>query len=127
MNLELNGIVYDKLFIKTPITRQAIIKDTQNSGWNLKGDYRRDIVGTYYNFTLNISMLKSETEQYDNFYKAITEPREYHIINLPFGQGFKKFKVYITAVNDNLVKIGNVHHWENLNIQCLGAEVEYRL
>ncbi len=63
------------------------------------GDLKREIIGIYYNYSLTFSQFW-DMEQYDKLFAKLTEPREFHIINLPKNIGYYEFKGYVAGVED---------------------------
>lgn len=65
----------------------------------IDGDLKREIIGVYYNYSLTFSQFY-DMDQYDKLFTKLSEPREFHTINLPKNTGFYEFKGYIAGVED---------------------------
>ena len=50
----IDGVGYPGVGVES-LTRSALIKDGQNAGELMSGEYERDLVGTYYHYTLVLS------------------------------------------------------------------------
>ena len=58
------------------ISRSFRIKDGENAGDMLSGLYRRDMVGTYYDYEIQVEPDPQYPLDYDNFYQAISAPEQ---------------------------------------------------
>ena len=63
------------------------------------GDLHREVIGTYYNFSLEIRP-GNDTELYDRLFWVLTEPVAYHMVQLP-GQA-EPIKMYFGSVQDEV-------------------------
>lgn len=86
----------------TKLTRKASVTDTSNSGRVISGDMVRDIIGTYYNYTLEIALAGSDVASYDELFDVVTAPEDSHAITVPYGQETLSFQAYITSAEDSL-------------------------
>ena len=56
----IDNTVFPNVHVRTPIRRRATVKDSENSGFLLTGEYFRDIVGTYYDYTLILDLTRAD-------------------------------------------------------------------
>lgn len=104
----MDGIDYNVDVMK--LQRKASITDTENSGRTLDHVMHRDIVGTFYNYTMEIRVLDNDYMSYDNFYEAVTDPNvDSHLMVFPYGQSTLEFQAYVTSATDEL-HIQNGHN-----------------
>ena len=103
----MDGIDYNVNVIN--LTREGSIVDTENSGRVIAGDMFRDIIGTYYNYTIEITPLYGDYASYDNFYEVVTTPKvDSHLMVFPYGQSTLEFQAYVTTAKDKLhIQNGN--------------------
>lgn len=80
----MDGREYD-LWV-TKLERDAQVTDTENSGRTNDYAMHRDIIGTFYNYTLTIQPHGENVQDYDAFYEQITAPVESHDMVFPYGQ-----------------------------------------
>ncbi|WP_051280666.1 hypothetical protein [Anaerovorax odorimutans] len=101
----------------------AVVKKLERKGKVLElnsdrfksGAMNREIVGTYYNYSMQIE--QDNIEQYDRLYYALTAPVDSHSITIPYGQNTLTFNAYITQVRDNLTYMsGNINKWGGLEV-----------
>ena len=117
------GVVY--------IKRQARIEDGPNAGNSKRGDWIRDVYGTYYDYILAFDTSAGLTRaDYDTLYSVITAPVEFHTLVVPYGQSTLTFYAGITGAEDNVILMDDGTVWGNLSItfrakspQRLAAEV----
>ena len=105
----------------TEISRDGNILDGENAGRTLSGLMDRDIIGTYYNYTITIDSSNCDKQEYDEFYELITSPDyESHDIIAPYGQKTLKFKAYISNVSDKLTySAEGFNRWKELSFKCV--------
>lgn len=112
----LDGKYYD--ISVASLKREAAILDGENAGRTLSGDMDRDIIGTYYNYSMELDSSNCNAEDYDAFYEEITAPVDSHEVEFPYGQRVLVFKAYVSNASDNLQRItsrGNL--WNGLSIK----------
>lgn len=117
------GVVY--------IKRQARIPDGPNQGESKRGDWIRDVYGTFYDYILAFDTSAGLTKaDYDTLYQLITSPVEFHTLTVPYGQSTMTFFAGITGAEDNVILMDDGTVWGNLSItfrakapQRLAAEV----
>lgn len=67
------------------------------------GDLHREVIGTYYNYTLKFGMLcrnKEEREEYNKLFEVLSEPVAYHVVTLPHDG--ETFDGYFASVEDDI-------------------------
>lgn len=116
MKFTIDDVQYD-VFVEA-LSREAKIKDGKNSSSTLSGLYKRDVIGTFYSYKMDIATNQPDTEQYDRLYEVLTAPQnEPHIVTLPYGQSALTFNAYITSVSDEIkAKRENGTLWGGLSI-----------
>ena len=115
--IEIDGVKYD--VYDTKITRGFQILDGENVGRLMNGKMERDVIGTYYNYTWELS--PADYEDYDELYEVLSAPVDYHIITVPYGRdSTKTFQAYVTSGQDELIHVGNNrNYWEGLSVQFI--------
>ena len=121
--VSIDGIYYDIVIPVDGIKRSFSIADTENSGRLLNGKMVRDLVGTYYNYTILFETKYMSKEEYDNLYTKLSAPVDYHAIKVPYGQETLTFQAYVTSGNDTLKMVTNgVNKWTGLSINFIAME-----
>ena len=99
------------------IKRQARIEDGPNAGNSKRGDWIRDVYGTYYDYILAFDTSAGLTRaDYDTLYSVITAPVEFHTLVVPYGQSTLTFAAGITGAEDNVILMDDGTVWGNLSI-----------
>ena len=99
------------------IKRQARIEDGPNAGNSKRGDWIRDVYGTFYDYILSFDTSAGLTRaDYDTLYSVITAPVEFHTLVVPYGQSTLTFYAGITGAEDNVILMDDGTVWGNLSI-----------
>lgn len=85
------------------LKRSFRIPDGKNAGEMDSGDYERDIVGTYYDYSLLISIADFPANEYDELYEILSAPVNSHTVEMPYGKtGTMTFEAMIETGEDEL-------------------------
>ena len=99
------------------IKRQARIEDGPNAGNSKRGDWIRDVYGTFYDYILAFDTSSGlSREDYDTLYDILTAPVEFHTLVVPYGQSTLSFEAGITGAEDNVILMDDGTVWGNLSI-----------
>lgn len=99
------------------IKRRARIEDGPNKGNSKRGDWIRDVYGTYYDYILTFDTSAGLTRaDYDALYQVLTAPVEFHTLVVPYGQSTISFYAGITGAEDNVILMDDGTVWGNLSI-----------
>ena len=99
------------------IKRQARIEDGPNAGNSKRGDWIRDVYGTFYDYILAFDTSSGlSREDYDTMYGILTAPVEFHTLVVPDGQSTLSFEAGITGAEDNVILMDDGTVWGNLSI-----------
>lgn len=113
-----DNVAYDVRVPSGGLTRSFKILDGPNAGRMLGGEMTRDIIGTYYNYTLQIQRAGASLEAYDQLYEILSSPTASHSVRFPYGQSTLLFDAYVTEGQDNLMRrAGGKNYWDGLSIQ----------
>lgn len=116
MLIEVDGNSYD--VINSELTRSFQVLDGENAGRTLDGEMHRDVIGTYYNYTWKLE--PKTVEDYSTLYDVLSAPDDYHTITVPYNQGTKTFRAYVTNGQDQLRRQEDgVNYWTGLSINFI--------
>ena len=90
--------------IKT-LRRSFRIEEDDRSSMVKSGAYFRSIIGTYYDYAMEVEPDPAAPEEYDDFFEAISAPVESHSITVPYGQSTLTFDAYVANVDDELMRV----------------------
>lgn len=97
--LVIDGNKFDVMLIK--IGRKASILD-KYARRTADGDLRREVIGTYYNYSLTFAY-NDEPLRYKILWDKLTEPTEFHDIVIVDTVETMPFKGYIAEVSDEII------------------------
>lgn len=115
--------------VKVPskgIKRKFSVLDTSNSGRSVTGDMIRDIIGTYYNYTIEIYPDKNYMDDYYLLYNILSSPTDSHYIEVPYNNGKLGFNAYITSGNDSVITLKDGAKWEGLSLNFISMSPQWR-
>lgn len=102
------------------IKRSAKVLDTDLTERVQNGDMDRDVVGTFYNYSMEIDSDDATPEVYDAFYELITSPDEFHDVEIPYGQGVLAQKMYVSGAEDELLAmLSHQNRWGNHTVNFI--------
>lgn len=117
----IDGKYYDGLFV-TGLKRNFTVQDSEKAGRTTAGKMVRDIIGTYYNYTINFDLSHLSENDYNEFYDLISSPTEYHTLVVPYGSGTLTYEAYISTGEDELQYNGDTPTWRNLSVTFTAME-----
>lgn len=119
---QMDGISYRVAVIS--LTRSASILDGDNAGRKAKsGRMWRDIIGTYYNYNLELDVQNMAVAEYDRLYEALTAPVDSHVLTVPYGQGTLTFDAYIANAEDTLIRMTErANLWGGLTVKFVAMK-----
>lgn len=115
----------------TSLKRKFAVTDSENSGRVQSAEMYRDVIGTFYNYTVTVEPDKSNRADYDTFYEMISAPTPSHSLIFPYGQDTLEFKAYVTSGEDSLKKTRDAHGnelniWSGLSVDFVAMAPQRR-
>lgn len=121
-----DGVEYPNVNVIS-LERTFAVMDGENAGRTMDGAMRRDIIGTYYNYNMELTSDYSDLTEYDKLYEVLSAPVDSHTIVVPYGQGTLTFSAYVANGNDNLIhKRPTFNKWNNLKINFVAMKPQRR-
>lgn len=121
-----DGVFYDVRIPEGGIKRSFSVADTDKSGRVVSGRMFRDIIGTFYNYSITIDTNKLSIQDYDTLYEKLSAPVNSHIISIPYGQQMLTFEAYVTEGEDTLQTIKNGNLWTGLSFNFIAMQPKRR-
>ena len=90
--------------IVTALKRNFSVADGQNAGRTLDGAMHRELIGTYYNYSITIKTDRLSQSRYNELYEIISAPVESHNMIVAYGGAALRFRAYITQGSDDLLR-----------------------
>lgn len=115
----LDGVTYATLHV-TKISRSFSVLDGENAGRVASGAMLRDVLGTFYNYSVEIDADAASRSDYDTFYDAISAPVDSHELVIPYAQETITFEAYVTQGSDELLAmLPSANRWGNLSFNFI--------
>ena len=101
----------------TKLTRKFSVLDTGKTGRTQDGEMYRDIVGTYYNYSMTVCERNDDAASLDAFWEAVSSPAESHDCIFPYGQDTLSQKMYVTSGEQDVrILTASKTHWKEINV-----------
>lgn len=114
----MDGVTYNVRIRYETLTRSFHLDEGENAGIMLSGLYKRDLLGTYYDYVMEVEPEPGARGDYDAFYEAITAPVDSHSVTLPYGQSTITFDAMVSEGNDVYRgQVGPARRWSGLQVQ----------
>lgn len=125
----LDGKAYNVEIEDGSLERSFAVTDTEQSGRTADYAMHRDIIGTFYNYSMKIYPVIEDLASYDAFYDAISDPNyESHEMTFPYGQETLTFRAYVSQGKDKLKIRGERKLWglDGLSLNFTAMEPQRR-
>ena len=112
---KIDGNSYDVEIVS--IKRKFSVLDGDKAGRAADGSMMRNIIGTYYNYSMQINTERLSRSDYDSREELLSAPADSHTVGLPSGRTTLTQKMYVTGGEDDLRIDNNGNIWDNLSIE----------
>lgn len=117
--ITVDGVTYTHIHV-TSLRRSFQVLDGDNAGRVMSGAMVRDVIGTYYNYSMAIDADGNYPQEYDRIYEVLSAPTPYHIIIVPYAQTTLTFRAYVTNGSDDLGYMAETQNrWGNLSVNFI--------
>lgn len=99
----LDGVAYN-VWVKK-LTRKFAVLDTSKTGRTQNGAMYRDVIGTYYNYTMVVEGKAGDQIALDDFWEAVSQPEKSHVCVFPYNQTTLTQQMYVTGGEQDLVTL----------------------
>lgn len=120
----IDGKKYDVEILS--LERSFEVLDTKKSGRAISGDMVRSIIGTYYNYTMQIDTNRLKRSEYNDLYEVLSAPVEKHITTFPYGDSTITQSMYVTSGKDSLIIDDQGNAWDGLTINYVAMSPKRR-
>lgn len=121
----MDGVAYNVSV--TSLTRKFSVMDTDKSGRTQNGTMYRDIVGTFYNYTMTVGERGGDAASLEAFWAAISNPNaKSHVCQFPYGQDTLVQEMYVTSGGQDLklMQPGGKNHWGEITVNFIAMSPE---
>ena len=117
--ITIDGVTYPGIRVMS-IKRSFSVLDGPAAGRVMTGKMERDIIGTYYNYSMEFDAMDASPAEYDNFYQVVSAPQDSHTIVVPYAQTTLSYLAYISNGEDELELMGDFQNrWGGLSINFI--------
>ena len=118
MAIVMDGETY-RVRVKIGTLEQSFhIDDGDNAGIALSGDDIRDIIGTYYDYVMEVEPEPDARDDYDRFFWAISAPVDSHTITVPDRQGTMTYKAkVVSGRHRKKYRVAGMTLWTGLQVE----------
>ena len=103
------------------------LEESELSDTVKSGDAFRDIIGTYYDYTMEVEPDPAHPEDYDQFYEAISAPVPSHTLTVPYGQETLTYEAMVSSGEDRpRDRLGGVPRWTGLEVRFQAKKPQRR-
>lgn len=114
-----NGVGFDAA-VKSLERKGSVLDSDKSKRSPQTGVMHREIIGTFYNYTLELETKIYNAIEYDRLYYALTAPVDSISLKLPYGSGTIAFDAYVSKASDKLlISNGNINFWSELKIDFI--------
>lgn len=109
------------------LKRTFQVLDGENTGRTNDGDMFRDVIGTFYNYAVEVDTKILAQGEYDELYEVISAPKAFHDFVMPYGQEVYSYQGYITTGGDTLERMDhNGKRWNGLSFNMVAKSPKRR-
>lgn len=117
----MDGVEYNVQVMS--LQRSFEIKEAISARITQNGNIYRNLLGTYYNYTITIRERGGDRESLDAFWDAVSQPVTVHECVFPYNQSTLSQKMY---VKNGTQQIGRLYQggadWKDITIQFIAQE-----
>lgn len=83
------------------------------------GVLHSELIGVYYNFSLDFGMSANNTDDYVDLWLKLTEPVTSHEVTLPNESGGITFEAYFSGIRDEVTKEASPNRFRDLSVDVI--------
>lgn len=122
----IDGVPYQNIHVVS-VKRSFAVLDGENAGRTMDGAMQRDVIGTYYNYSMEIDPEGSKPEEYDSLYEILSAPEDKHTVTFPYGRDILTFEAYVANGEDELFDCQDgENRWSNLSVNFIAMKPQRR-
>lgn len=117
LNLGLDGRVYRVRIVYNSLVRAWNLVEGPNAGDMLSGRHERDLVGTKYDYSMEIEPDPRYQTDYDALVDALSKPVASHTVTVPNGQSTLTYDAMIQSGSDTYRgQLAGQRRWGGLTV-----------
>lgn len=120
---KMDGIAYNVDVMN--LQRKFSVMDTDKSGRTQDGRMYRDLLGTFYNYTMTVREKNGDAKSLEDFWCAISGPKVSHNCEFPYGQTTLRQQMYVTSGDQSLKRMEpGRNHWGEIKVNFIAMAPE---
>lgn len=109
----------------TKLVRKFSVLDSELTGRTQDGQMYRDIIGTYYNYSMTVEPNSSDPAAMDDLWEKVSSPTASHSCKFPYNQKTLTQRMYITSGEQQLREMTESYNrWGDLTLNYIAMEPE---
>lgn len=105
------------------LTRSFDIKEAIAAKYTQSGDIYRDLVGTYYNYTITVRERNGDRAALDAFWDAISKATASHDCVFPYNQSTLSQRMYVKSGSQDINRLyEDGASWKDITVQFIAKE-----
>ena len=105
------------------LTRKFSVLDSGKTGRTQDGTMYRDVIGTFYNYSMTVEQCRDDHESMDALWEAISMPEKSHICTFLYNQETLTQEMYITSGEQGLEsKTERGTHWGEMTLSFVATK-----
>lgn len=114
----MDGIAYNVQVIS--LKRTFEIKEGITARATQSGAIYRNLLGTYYNYTITVRERGGDREAFDAFWDAVSQPVASHDCVFPYNQSTIKQRMYVKNGSQQIIRLHeNGADWHDITVQFI--------
>ena len=109
------------------LKRSFEVLDGENTGRTIAdGSMFRDVIGTFYNYEMELDCSKASPTEYDALWNILSSPQDKHSVTFPYGRdGVLTQDMYVSSGSDTLLRVENgVNYWGGIKVKFIGMRAK---
>lgn len=107
------------------LDRKFSVMDTDKSGRTQDGKMYRDVLGTFFNYSMTVREKDGDAKALEDFWTEICKPQVSHNCEFPYGQTTLRQQMYVTSGDQSLKRMEpGKNHWGEIKVNFIAMEPE---
>lgn len=120
---KMDGIPYNVNVMS--LERKFSVMDTDKSGRTQDGKMYRDVLGTFFNYSMTVREKDGDAKALEDFWTAICKPQVSHNCEFPYGQTTLRQQMYVTSGDQSLKRMEPArNHWGEIKVNFIAMAPE---
>lgn len=105
------------------LVRKFAVLDTDKAGRTLNGKMYREPIGTFYNYSMTVSVKNGDTKAMEDLWGVISKPAVSHKCKFPYGSSYLEQEMYITSGEQGVVRmLGDKTYWGDMSLNFIAMK-----